>query len=140
MQTFIPYGRAFSANARVLDRQRLGKQRVEGLQILRTLEGLNHGWANHPAVKMWEGYSEALAKYTSDICDEWTSRGYLDSCKDKVLNLVPLRLGQKIALPDWIDDIEIALSHKSNLVRKLPGYYGAVWPNVPDNMPYKWPV
>jgi hypothetical protein len=140
MQTFLPYGRSFRAGAKVLDRQRLGKQRVEGLQILRTITGLSYGWANHPAVKMWDGYPEALAQYTIDVCNEWTSRGFKDSCLDKVLEIVPLTLGQKIELPDWIDDIQVSLSHKANLVRKLPEYYGKLWPNVDPLMPYKWPV
>ncbi|MDQ1681515.1 MAG: hypothetical protein QOH99_56, partial [Frankiaceae bacterium] len=34
MQTFLPYA-DFGASARVLDDRRLGKQRVETLQILR---------------------------------------------------------------------------------------------------------
>ena len=149
MQTFIPYGSHFAANARVLDRQRLGKQRVEGLQIIRTLLGINDGWANHPAVKMWEGHEEALGYYTIAVCDEWTSRGYKDSCADKIRAMLPslegnIRKLQPLKLyanvPEWLNDPEITLSHKSNLVRKLPGYYGTVWPNVPDDLPYKWPV
>lgn len=32
------------------------------------------------------------------------------------------------------------LSHRSNLIRKLPSHYGPLWPNVPDNLPYIWPV
>lgn len=48
MQTFLPYP-SFAESARVLDRQRLGKQRVEVLQLLRALTGQTKGWANHPA-------------------------------------------------------------------------------------------
>jgi len=33
MQTFVPYAN-FSESAKVLDRQRLGKQRVETLQVM----------------------------------------------------------------------------------------------------------
>lgn len=140
MQTFVPYGRAFKANASALDMRRLGKQRVEGFQILRTLQGLNLGWANHPAVKMWDGHEDALAHYTLSICEEWVGRGYADTCADKVKELVPglIPLSQ-VKLPSWIDDIEICLSHKSNLVRKDPVFYGPKWPNVPNNLPYKWP-
>ena len=55
MQTFLPY-KDFSRSAKVLDRQRLGKQRVEGLQILQCLLGIGSlRWKNHPAVKMWKG-------------------------------------------------------------------------------------
>lgn len=148
MQTFVPYGRAFAANAAVLDRQRLGKQRVEGLQILRTLKGITHGWANHPAVKMWDGYEDALGYYTIIICDTWTSYGYKDTCAKKVRELLPHLtpavvhyepIRGTIEIPKWLDDIEVALSHRSNLIRKKPDWYGAVWPDVPNDLPYKWP-
>ena len=148
MQTFVPYGRAFAANAAVLDRQRLGKQRVEGLQILRTIRGINYGWANHPAVKMWEDYDDALGYYTITICDTWTSYGYKDTCADKVRELLPHLtpavvhyepIRNTIELPAWLDDHEIMTSHRSNLVRKKPEWYGAVWPDVPNDIPYKWP-
>ena len=54
MQTFIT-SIDFKLCARVLDRQRLGKQRVEVLQILQTLLGESTGWRNHPCVRMWKG-------------------------------------------------------------------------------------
>lgn len=140
MQTFVPYGRAFAANAAALDMRRLGKQRVEGLQILRTLQGLSHGWANHPAVKMWDGYEHALAHYTLAICENWSQRGYRDTCADQVLTLIAdLPALRNTELPSWLDDPELTLSHKSNLIRKAPEFYGPKWPNVPDSIPYKWP-
>ena len=43
MQTFLPYS-SFYQSARVLDRQRLGKQRVETLQILKSLSDPTYGW------------------------------------------------------------------------------------------------
>jgi hypothetical protein len=141
MQTFVPYGRCFSNNAKVLDRQRLGKQRVEGLQIIRTLLGINYGWQHHPAVKMWDGYEVALGKYTLEICGEWVSRGYRDTCADKVRALLPgIDDVKDLELPPWIDSSRVTLSHKSNLIRKDPSYYGPIWPNVPSYLPYNWPV
>ena len=58
MQTFLPY-KSFRKTALCLDNKRLGKQRVETLQILRALTGYYNqsgAWLNHPAVKMWRGY------------------------------------------------------------------------------------
>ena len=50
MQTFLPY-QNFHLCAEVLDRQRLGKQRVEALQILRTLkQGEWTCWSCHMQV------------------------------------------------------------------------------------------
>lgn len=59
MQTFLPY-QSFSDSASALDRQRLGKQRVEAWQILQALTGASRGWAHHPAAKMWRGFERAL--------------------------------------------------------------------------------
>jgi hypothetical protein len=42
MQTFLPYP-DFRKSAEVLDRQRLGKQRVEGLQLINSLAGITNG-------------------------------------------------------------------------------------------------
>ena len=62
MQTFLPYS-DFERSAKTLDYKRLGKQRVEAYQILQALSDPNYGWQNHPAVKMWRGYEEALVAY-----------------------------------------------------------------------------
>ena len=50
MQTFLPYD-DFEKTAQCLDRLRLGKQRVETLQILKALLIPKYGWKNHPVVK-----------------------------------------------------------------------------------------
>lgn len=138
MQTFVPLGTDFQGTAKVLDRQRLGKQRVEGLQILNALTGRSKGWVNHPAVKMWKGYEPALIQYVVAMCDEWVSRGYKDTCKDKVL-AIGEALSSAVITPPWLDDPEVQLSHQSNLVRKLPGHYGEMW-DVPNDLPYKWVI
>ena len=49
MQTFLPYA-SFIKSAQCLDDKRLGKQRVECLQILKAIKDVNYGWRNHPAV------------------------------------------------------------------------------------------
>ncbi|MEU7740966.1 MSMEG_6728 family protein [Nonomuraea sp. NPDC049158] len=61
MQTFLPYP-DFARTAAVLDPLRLGKQRVEALQILRALTIPGYGWRHHPAVRMWASYEEALVR------------------------------------------------------------------------------
>ena len=67
MQTFLPY-KGFRQSAQALDYKRLGKQRVEALQIHNIVSGkrTTGGWVNHPAVKMWQGYANALAVYHND--------------------------------------------------------------------------
>lgn len=139
MQTFLPYA-DFAESARVLDRQRLGKQRVEAKQILRTLRGITSGWRNHPAVKMWRGYEVALALYGLSICEEWTRRGYRDAQANEIRDLVsPFNYGSAF-YPSWLGDDEFHLSHRSNLIRKKPEHYGKLWPDVPNDLPYVWPA
>lgn len=134
MQTFLPYPSA-AHSAACLDRQRLGKQRVEALQILRTLQGRSSGWIHHPAVKMWRGYEHDLAFYGWFICEEWRLRGYADNCQPEFER-------HAVALsehPPWSGDKAFHRSHQSNLVRKLPAHYRQFFPDVPDDLPYVWP-
>lgn len=139
MQTFLPYPSA-ARSAACLDRQRLGKQRVEALQILRTLQGKSSGWANHPAVRMWRGYEHALAVYGWSMCDEWMQRGYVDKCRWEFVEAMKgLDPEQAITLP-WLGDEAFHRSHQSNLVRKDPVYYRPLFPGVPNDLPYVWPI
>jgi hypothetical protein len=120
----------------MLDRRRLGKQRVEALQILRALQGKSLGWVNHPAVRMWRGYETALAFYGWAMCDEWLDRGYVDNCRAEFIAAV----NSPIVNPPWFGDEAFHRSHQSNLVRKLPEHYRPFFPDVPDDLPYVWPV
>jgi len=140
MQTFLPYA-DFDQSAKVLDRQRLGKQRVENLQIIKALLQPDYGWQNHPAVKMWQGHLIALLDYQTSICQEWVGRGYKDTCLDKSFAMLNEFSGEyRIVKPYWIGDEAFHRSHQSNLVRKLPEYYSSIFPEVPDNLDYIWPV
>jgi hypothetical protein len=140
MQTFLPYS-DFSLSAAVLDRQRLGKQRVEGMQLLKTLTS-NGGWSNHPAAKMWKGHEASLANYTLAVIEQWKSRGYKDTCDGKVREICSLN-GINLdtaSFPDWLGDRDFHISHRSNLIRKKPDYYSHMWPDVPNDLPYIWPA
>lgn len=137
MQTFLPYP-DFAASARVLDSKRLGNQRREALQILHTMTGRSNAWVHHPAVRMWWSHPGTLARYGAAICKEWLSRGY----KDTLLVAFDLAAIKYVdaAVPPWLGDWRFHRSHQSNLIRKLPEYYGPMFPGVPDNLPYVWPM
>jgi Pyrimidine dimer DNA glycosylase len=155
LQTFVPYA-DFGRSAEVLDDKRLGKQRVEVLQIMQVLLRLRwnnaigeienfqpRGWTSHPAVLMWQGYERALLEYQRTVCDVWTSRGFKDTCYPKTLGLV-LRWNAG-TLPEYVDppwrgDERLHRSHKSNLIRKDADLYGVLFPGVPGDEPYLWPV
>ena len=140
MQTFLPYA-DYNKSASVLDRQRLGKQRVENLQILKSLLQPDYGWKNHPAVKMWQGHLISLLDYQTSICQEWTSRGYKDTCLDKSFALLDEHGGElRIVKPDWIGNEALHLSHQSNLLRKSPEHYAQYFPGVSNNLEYYWPT
>lgn len=155
MQTFLPYA-DFARCAAVLDNPRLGKQRVETLQVMQVLLGLRwdnaagvihpftpKGWRNHPVVLMWQRYEAGLAAYQDAVCDEWTARGFVDTCKAKTRGLLATaqRSGhESAASPLWLGDAALHRSHQSNLIRKDAAVYAPLFPGVPDDMPYVWPV
>ncbi|WP_369211768.1 MSMEG_6728 family protein [Streptomyces flavofungini] len=149
MQTFLPYP-DFTRSAAVLDQARLGKQRVEALQVLRGLTVPGYGWRNHPAVRMWIGYEEALVRYGLDMCALWVSEGRADTCATTMLTDftghrpgAPVRAQAELAdageLPFWLGDEAFHISHQSALVRKAPEFYAERFPGVPDDLPYVWP-
>jgi len=139
MQTFLPYS-DFLSSAKCLDNKRLGKQRVECLQILNTLLTEGSGWSNHPAVKMWKFHEACLADYGFHICNEWIGRGFRDTVAEKLGDLLTLCRDDSILVPYWMGDPNFHRSHQSNLVRKLPDHYRKFFPDVPDDLPYVWPV
>ena len=149
VQTFLPYA-DFAATARVLDPRRLGKQRVEALQVLRALTIPGYGWRHHPAARMWSGYEEALTRYGLEICRQWSGLGRQDTCATTMLE--ELRAAKAIstprdqaalaragALPPWLGDPDFHRSHQSALLRKNEPHYGRFFPDVPKDLPYVWP-
>ncbi len=150
MQTFTPYS-DFEASLRTLDQRRLGKQRVEVIQIVRALTVPGYAWSSHPAVLMWQGYEEALGRYGLIACDVWLELGHGDSCAATITEdlraagISTIRaygeLAAADALPSWLFDEEVLRSHRSALVRKDPGHYRPIFgDDVPDDLPYVWPV
>ena len=135
MQTFLPYP-SFTKSAACLDNQRLGKQRVECMQILKAISTPSYGWQAHPAVHMWRGCEASLKRYSLVICAEWIERGFNDTCFEKISTMV---VPEGPAYPQWFRNPDFHQSHQSNLIRKLPSHYQPLWPDVADNLPYLWP-
>ena len=141
MQTFLP-SPSYDESARILDYKRLGKQRVETKQILLALGKTEGGWRNHPATKMWRGHEISLCQYGTAMCWEWQRRGY----KDSLLNFFASALaqyeedGRTYMPPAWLGDDFIHSSHRSNLLRKDPEYYGQFGWSEDSTLPYVWPV
>lgn len=166
MQTFLPMPVTsladFYANARVLDDKRLNKQALEGWQIMMNLLELDplgehrapKGWSKHPAVKMWRGYELALYMYVAAMVDEWIRRGHKSTIGDKALETIKIahatgRVGDYIALPDWLEDTRtsesLSSSHRQALLCKDYKWYSQFgWEEdtgtAPTEYEYTWPV
>jgi pyrimidine dimer DNA glycosylase len=146
VQTFLPYP-DFVRCAQVLDGPRLGKQRVETLQILRALELPGYGWVNHPAVAMWRGRTPALVAYGLAFVREWRGRGNADSTEHQITEFAPhvvgltqVQLAGDGLLPTWLGDERVHRSHRSALLRKDPAFYRPRFgDDDPDDLPYFWP-
>lgn len=148
MQTFLPFA-DFEKSARVLDSKRLGKQRVEVIQVVRALTRPGYGWSRHPAVLMWRGWEEALGCYGLTCCRVWSELGYADTCADTIrtdlgaAGVTTVRsqhdLDVVAALPTWLGSEAFHRSHQSALIRKDPDHYTPHFPGVPADVAYHWP-
>ena len=149
MQTFLPFP-DFAASARALDQKRLGKQRVETIQVLRGLIQPGYGWRHHPAVKMWIGYEEALVRYGLDMCGVWVATGRADTTAETMRadvaaarGITVIRTQEDLAaageLPPWLGDEALHLSHRSALLRKDPAFYEPLFGTISADLPYVWP-
>jgi hypothetical protein len=145
VQTFLPYA-DFRSCAEVLDSPRLGKQRVETLQILRALVLPDYGWQNHPAVRMWRGRTEALVRYGLDCVESWQGRGHSDSTAHQIAEFAPPVLEQSQddlrqagLLPSWLGDERLHVSHRSRLIAKDPDFYRPRFPGTVEGLDYFWP-
>lgn len=146
MQTFLPYP-DFSDSVATLDQARLGKQRVEALQLLRAILLPSYGWQRHPVVGMWRGYLVGLAKYGVTATDAWIARGHSDTVRPLIVEFAPevdrltqADLAAAGQLPPWLGDEALHRSHRSNLIAKAPEFYRPQFPGTPEDLPYVWPV
>ena len=148
MQTFLPHV-DFERSARALDIRRLGKQRVECIQVVRGLTREGYGWRHHPAVKMWKGHEEALGCYALTCCAVWTELGFADTCAATIradlaeAGVTEVRSQFELAsagvLPSGLGSQEFHRAHQSALVRKDPAFYRPRFPDIADDLPYLWP-
>lgn len=149
VQTFLPYP-DFAASAAALDPRRLGKQRVETIQVLRGLIVPGYGWRHHPAVKMWAGYEEALVRYGLAMCGVWSATGRADTCAATLAADLASACGvsgvrdqpalaETGDLPPWLGDEAFHAGHRAALLRKDPAFYRPLFGDVSDDLPYVWP-
>ena len=129
MQTFLPY-EDLEKSVKSLDYRRLGKQRVEAMQLLSSIYIEDYSWRSHPASKMWRPYPEALQMYMDLCIDEWVSRGYKNTMTKS--NIVTNKM------PIWLGDERLHASHRSNLLKKDLDFYSVYQWREPNDLPYFW--
>jgi Pyrimidine dimer DNA glycosylase len=130
MQTFLPLA-DLKASVEVLDWRRLGKQRVEAMQIINALLGRSKGWVSHPATLMWARNVSGLMAYHDFCIDEWVRRGYRNTMQkyDR----------RAYTLPAWFGDERFHASHRAALLHKDPEFYSRYdWREEPA-LNYLWP-
>lgn len=132
--------------AKMLDKQRLGKQRLEAKQLIDILERYDQtgtcdgGWSSHPALRSWKGYTNSLKAYFNIIVNEWISRGCQNTMKlypidTKRYRVVKCNFDGKTAhfqgpfdeycYPFWVSFPPLYMSHQAALCRKNPEYYSS---------------
>ena len=131
MQTFLPYP-DFRKSLQTLDYRRLGKQRVEAMQLVKAIYIEDYGWRKHPCCKMRMDYPEALQLYHDIAIDEWIKRGYNN-------NMPLFRVKEsEVTMPHWLGNEQLHASHRSNLLAKDFGHYGGFGWDESDDIPYYW--
>ena len=134
MQTFLPYP-DFRDCAGVLDDKRLGNQAYNECKVLITGK-----WPNHPAAKMWKGYEGSLAYYALALLEELAVRGRYYPRWIEFYNDILDKLHEPPDMPPWLGREDIHSSHRANLLRKDPVWYGKYgWMEQPTEG-YVWPI
>ena len=138
MQTFLPYA-DFNKTVECLDYRRLGKMRIEAMQIYRVITGQAKpnksgkvAWSSHPAVRMWRNHEDALAIYHNSCIKEWIKRGYKN-------NMSLIEPKGKIIYPHWLGDEKFHALHRGTLLFKNYEWYSQFgWEEEPK-YEYIWP-
>ena len=139
MQTFLPL--SITETPPVLDPSRRNKQILEGRQIVNCLwkkeRGTAKGWANHPAVTMWEGYTWALLFYLRCVHEEYKEK--TGKWHQAYMNMLDEHgawggAHRPHQFPAWIGHEPLHSSHRRRLLHK--GTLDVLRKRLPDK---QWP-
>ncbi len=137
MQTFMPLPDYWDS-MRTLDKRRLGNQVWrEGYTLIQS------HWPHHPAAKMWQGHFDQLGLYLYAGTQVMREREwYKPKIVDKWAKIYDeLRVSfPTSSIPSWMGNEEFHASHRSNLLRKDPEWYGQFGWTESDDLPYVWPI
>ena len=134
MQTFVPLPDYKESMRCLHPRWHLGNQVWrEGVTLIRG------GWPHHPASKMWRGHEYHLGLYLLAGCDVLLERKGKDYPEIRRKILEEMAKFPDTGAPPWIGDETFHASHRSNLLRKYPDWYGQFGWTEPSTLPYIWP-
>jgi hypothetical protein len=79
------------------------------------------GWANHHAVTLWIGFSEALAHYYNCHVIEWEARGYNNNSQELI------QLPEEVYVPFWTQLHSFHQNHRAALIEKEIDRKEKIW-------------
>lgn len=129
MHTWVPEP-TFAECARALSKDHLLQQIHDALDLCSRLAGRRNNCPDE-IYEMWYGYGSAAAAYGGYMAGEYEWRDYPDAPTVVTLGLRPRlraawhalhRHGRAVAMPPWLTDEELHLSHRTALVR-LDSWY-----------------
>lgn len=132
MQTFLPFP-DFIHSAKTLNDETLKQQFVDCIAIINNGKYKKYMSGDYPVFKMWAGYEKTLKMYANVIMFECNQRGLENHITFYIIK------ESSIIYPDWLNDERLHKSHRANLVRIDPEYYGKLWPEIDKNAPFWWP-
>jgi hypothetical protein len=146
MMTHLPIEN-FAETATVLRDDELYPSRIDAYKVMEALLGIEKRWIRNPVATMWRGSEFFLGQYALTMCNEWKVRHATDSLYDKFVRLIEDAMGAGVMTPSsnadkpwWLGREGFHISHRSNLIRIAPKFYGPIWPAVPDCLPYVYPA
>jgi len=117
-----------------LDNATLSAQRIQADTILTALLRGRGGWSNHPTVRMWSGYTDALVLYRNMAIREHVLRKGRNS-----LGLLEEKPADMIEMPWWVGSNHVMQAHRALLVEKNYEFYSKTWGGDPAWIPFCWP-
>jgi hypothetical protein len=137
MMTFLPYPN-YIRSVKILDNKRLGKQRLEAMQLINILENktAGKGWRSHPTLKMWVGYTNSLKYYCNCCIDEWIKRGFKNT-------MIRYDVDHQNKDPWWLGNEDFHRAMRARLIEKNEEFYLPIFTEIDkgfNNGKYFWPV
>lgn len=136
VQLLLPYN-DFTQSVKILDDDRLRRQRSDVMTLLRAMTDSEHRNHHHPCCRMWRTHGYWVVQYGLAASAEWMARGNTDNTLGELMAW--MQDFPASAKPEWFGDHDLHRSHQSYLVRTNPDRYREHFPIVPADLEMIWP-